>query len=174
MNAVFSTIDDFSAKGDNEYHRHACDCPVLHNPLLYARCQNLNQSSAISLLRIFNKYSQRRIWSHQRLARKLMRRSQVRLRVLARSCRWTKITPIWLWSDCCGRFSVLPVSCGCSSWLEDLWGSSPLCTLWRPATRTSGFYSPSSSWACWSLAVSSTMQRTGSLTQGSIASHRFG
>ena len=37
----------FSAQGDNEHHRHACDCPVLHNPLLYARCQNLNQCSAI-------------------------------------------------------------------------------------------------------------------------------
>ena len=32
-------------------------------------------------------------------------------------------------SDCCGRFSVLPASCGCSSWPEGLWGSSPLCTL---------------------------------------------
>ena len=32
-------------------------------------------------------------------------------------------------SDCCGRFSVLPASCGCSSWLADLWGSSPSCTL---------------------------------------------
>ena len=37
----------FSAQGDDEHHRHACDCPVLHNPLLYARCQNLNQCSAI-------------------------------------------------------------------------------------------------------------------------------
>ena len=59
--------------------------------------QNLNQSSAYSLLRSFNKLPQRRIWSHQRLAKKLMRRSQVRLRVLARSCRWRKTTPIWLW-----------------------------------------------------------------------------
>ena len=49
-----------------------------------------------SLLRSFNKHSQRRIWNHQRLAKKLMLRSQVRLLVLARSCRWTKITPIWL------------------------------------------------------------------------------
>ena len=91
LTVLFSTI---SAQGDNEHHRHACDCPVLHNPLLYARCQNLNQSSA--KFRSFNKYPQRRIWNHQRLAKKLMRRSQVRLLVLARSCRWTKITQLAL------------------------------------------------------------------------------
>ena len=92
----FCTIDDFSSQGDDEYHRHACDCPVLHNPLLYARCQKLNQSPAISLLRSFNKPPQRRIWSPQHLAKKLMQRSQVRLRVLARSCRWTKIIQLAL------------------------------------------------------------------------------
>ena len=43
-------VDDFSAQGDNEHHRHACDCSVLHNPLLYARCQSKPQSKFSDLI----------------------------------------------------------------------------------------------------------------------------
>ena len=119
---LFSTNDDFSSKGDNEHHRHACDCPVLHNPLLYARCQNLNQCSAIIVEEFPQTFSAADLEPPAP-------GEEVDAEEPSAFAGVGKIMQVdvenTVGSDCCGRFSALPVSCGCSSWLEDLWGSSP-------------------------------------------------
>ena len=118
-------------------------------------------------------FIQLRTLSHPRLEQLWKPKNRVLLLVWEKSCRFTKKMCPDYTLLCFGRFFASPELCVCSNWHGDPSGSSRSCTQWRRATRTSDSSSPSSSWACSSLAACSTTLRTGSLTLDSTASPRF-
>ena len=118
-------------------------------------------------------FIQLRTLSHPRLEQLWKPKNRVLLLVWEKSCRFTKKMCPDCTLMCFGRFFASPELCVCSNWHGDPSGSSRSCTQWRRATRTSDSSSPSSSWACSSLAACSTTLRTGSLTLDSTASPRF-